>query len=229
MDLKNKVIVITGSSKGLGKGLAKEFIKQGSIVILNGRKKANLNLVSAELNCFAETADVSNEQDLIHLSEQVVKKYGRIDIWINNAGSWLPRASIENTDWKKVHALFEVNFFGTVYGSKTALMQMRKQNSGCIVNILSTGALEGRAGSSGYRSSKYAAAGFTKCLEKEVEGAGISVIAVYPGGMQTNLFDALKPENYKEYMPVEFVAGKIVENLLKNNLQTELIIDKANT
>ncbi len=101
---------------------------------------------------------------------------------------------------------------------------MRKQKSGTIINILSTNALEGRAGSSGYGASKYAAAGFTKSLRKETEGSGIKILSVYPGGMQTNFFDEKKPEAINKYMPYDQVADKIVQNILQNNPEEELII-----
>ncbi|MBI5530899.1 MAG: SDR family oxidoreductase [Candidatus Doudnabacteria bacterium] len=229
MELKNKVIVITGSSKGLGKGLAKAFIQHGSIVVLNGRNKTELDSAAKELNCFALVGDVSKEQELESLKDKVLEKYGKIDVWINNAGFWIPRSTVEDTDWAGVaHKLFEVNFFGTVFGSKVALTQMRRQGSGVIINILSTGALDGREKSSAYRSSKFAAAGFTKCLRRELAGSGISALSIYPGGMKTNLFDAEIPEDFDKYMEVDFVADKILNNLLSDKSEEELIIARPN-
>ena len=72
------------------------------------------------------------------LADFVVKKFGQIDIWINNAGIWLPHLPIEETNWKRAHDLMEVNLFGTVYGSKVALAEMKKKNFGIIINIVST-------------------------------------------------------------------------------------------
>ena len=115
-------------------------------------------------------------------------------------------------DIKRVHDMIEVNLFGTIYGSKAALMQMRKQSEGMIINILSTSALTGRPKSSGYCASKYAVAGFTKSLRLEVEDGHITVVGVYPGGMQTNFFDERKPDNYHEYTDPVDVAQRIVNN-----------------
>ena len=224
MDLKDKVVVITGSSKGLGKEIARVFHEREATVIVSSREDNELKKTVDELNALPIVADVSKRQDIETLAQSVINKYGRIDFWINNAGIWLPHASIEETDWGRVHELIEVNLFGTVYGSRAALIQMKKQRSGTIVNILSTSALEGRSGSSGYSASKWAAAGFTKSLRAEVKDAGIKVISVYPGGMQTNFFDEKKPDNINDYMPVSFVASKIVDNLIKDDLEEELII-----
>ena len=223
MDLKNKIIVITGGSKGLGKALALCFLKYGSKVVICSREGGFKNLESEIIGI---KADVTKENEIKNLAEKVINDFGRIDIWINNAGIWLPHASIEKTDWHKVHDLIEVNLFGTVYGSKASLVQMRKQGFGSIINILSTSALEGRAGSSGYSASKYAAAGFTKSLRKEVDGEKIKVFGIYPGGMQTGLFDEGRPENYAEFMDPNFVAENIVNNLLKKKPEEELIIKR---
>lgn len=116
--------------------------------------------------------------------------------------------------------------FGTIYGSKAALIQMKKQNSGTIVNILSTSALEGRLGSSGYGASKYAALGFTKSLRLEGDESGVKTVAVYPGGMQTHLFDEQRPENYDQYMDPKIVAEKVVANLEQEDPEEELIIKR---
>jgi short-subunit dehydrogenase len=225
MELKNRVAVITGGTKGLGKSLALMLKRKGASVMICSRNKKELRDLSQE-GILAACADVTSEKDLVKISKVVLNKFGKIDLWINNAGIWLPHAPIEQTDWKRAHGLMEVNLFGTVYGSKTALIQMRKRNSGMIVNILSTSALEGRPGSSSYSASKFAANGFTKALREEVKGTGMKVISVFPGGMRTNFFDEKKPDNYSEYMDPEFVAGKIVENIEKDIPEEELVIKR---
>jgi len=160
------------------------------------------------------------------LADFAVKKFGKLDIWINNAGIWLPHKPIEETDWKRAYDLIEVNLFGTVYGSKNALFQMRKQGFGSIVNIISTSGLDGKINETAYCSSKFAVRGFTESLIKEVDGKKIKVIGVYPGGMQTNLFDEKKPKNYKDFMDPNFVAQKIVQNLKLTNPKDKLVIKR---
>ncbi len=226
MELKDKVVVITGSSSGLGKTLAQKFIETDSRVVISSRNSEDLEDVSKELGVTKFVADVTKEEDIKNLAEFAVLKFGRIDIWVNNAGIWIPHDTFENMDLKRVHDMVEVNLFGTIYGSKYAYLQMKKQQQGVIVNIISTSALTGRAGSSGYCASKYAATGFTKSIQLETSGTGIKIIAVYPGGMQTHLFDEKLPKDIDDYMEPSDVADKIIDNLKKPEPELEMIIKK---
>lgn len=224
MKLENKVVVITGANKGLGKELAKTLIAKGALVTVSGRDQRGLEETTKELGAEWFAADVTKENEVSELATAVVAKHGRIDIWVNNAGIWMKHGPITELDTLKLHELIEVNLFGTVYGSKAALIQMKKQRAGTIINILSTSALEGRLGSSGYGASKYAALGFTKSLRLEGNESGVETLAVYPGGMQTHLFDEEKPDNYADYMQPKYVAEKIVSNLELDNPDEELVI-----
>ncbi|MDP2650710.1 MAG: SDR family oxidoreductase [bacterium] len=224
MKIQDKVVVITGSSKGLGKSLACAFAGKGAKVVVNARNKDELMEVVNVIDAFPVVANVTKEKEVLALTDAVIDKYSRIDIWINNAGIWMPHVSIEEMDWKRVHELMEVNLFGTIYGSKAALIQMRKQGSGVIVNIISTSGLQGRPDSSGYCASKYAARGFTESLRAETVNSNIKVIAAYPGGMKTHLFDEQKPSDIDSYMEPEFVADKIIQNLMQDNPEEELIV-----
>jgi short-subunit dehydrogenase len=226
MDLKNKIVVITGSTKGLGKALASVFLNEQAKVIINARSKKELQKVSKEIKAIGCSGDVTKENDMQKIVNFTVKKFGKVDIWINNAGIWLPHKPIEKTDWKRAHNLMEVNLFGTVYGSKIALAQMRKQGFGLIVNIISTSGLNGKVNETAYCASKFAVAGFTKSLAKEVNGRKIKVLGIYPGGMQTNLFDENRPKNYDEFMDPNFVAQKIVQDLKSKKPKEELIIKR---
>jgi len=224
MEIKNKVIVITGGTNGLGSALSNLLLMKGNKIIIADRLiKKNQKRLSEDL-CAIKT-DVTEESDLKKVTAFVVKKFKRIDIWMNNAGVWLPHAPIENINVGKVRFLMDVNFFGTFFGSKYALLQMRKQKEGTIVNILSSSALDGGAGSSGYCASKFAASGFTKCLRLETDKDGISVISVYPRGMRTNFFDEKRPRAYNNFMDPSYVAKKIIRNLESENPKCDLIIN----
>ncbi|MCX6746448.1 MAG: SDR family NAD(P)-dependent oxidoreductase [Candidatus Parcubacteria bacterium] len=224
MKIRNHVIVITGGTKGLGLALKSAFIANGNKVVIAARS-IEKNKNKSDNNFLAIETDVRKEADVKKLAEIVKKKFKRIDIWINNAGIWFPHALIEKTNIKKVHELMEVNFFGTFYGSKYALITMRNQKKGVIVNILSSSALDGGVGSSGYCSSKFAASGFTKCLRLEAANDGINVISVYTRGMKTNFFDKKKPSNYHNFMDPKYVAKKIIENLELKKPMQDLIIN----
>jgi NAD(P)-dependent dehydrogenase (short-subunit alcohol dehydrogenase family) len=210
--MHNKIIVITGAGKGLGKALADLCIARGGQVIAADRN----------------TADVTQEDQVNALMERTIEKYGKIDFWFNNAGVWLPRAPLEEIDVPKAQKLFQVNFFGTFFGMRAATRQMKKQGSGTIVNIISTTAFDGMTGTSGsmYVSSKYALRGLTNSVREELQDTNISVIGVYPGGFKTDLFNDAKPENFDEFMSVESVAEKIIANLEQEKPETQLVIKR---
>lgn len=226
MELKDKVVVITGASRGLGKDLGVVFAQEKAQLVLGVRTANEINELTKNVNGLAIVADVTDEQQIINLAQAAINQFGRIDIWVNNAGIRIPHCPVEELDSARVHAMMEVNFFGTMYGSKAALMQMKKQKSGIIINILSTSALTGRANSSAYCASKYAAVGFTNSLRLEAMAENIKVIGVYPGGMKTHFFDEQRPADYNDYMDPKIVAEKIVENLKSDIMEEDLIIKR---
>ncbi len=227
MKLSQAVVVITGGTKGLGKSLAEGFLKQGAQVVVSARSVVGGG-ENGNPQAWYISGDVTKETDIQHLADEVVDRYGQIDIWINNAGIWLPKMPIATVDMEQAHAMMEVNLFGTVYGSRVALAQMSVQNHGTILNIISNSALSGRPYSALYCASKFAADGFTKSLRLEAKDQNIQVLAVYPGGIKTHLFDAAKPENYDAYMEPEVVVTAIVNNLLTENPVEELILERPN-
>ncbi len=226
MNLYGKVVVVTGASKGLGAELTKMLAKEGAKLVACARNERELKEVAKATGATAITVDVSDENQVKKLAEAAVQKFGRIDIWINNAGTWLPHATAEDMDMKRVKEMIDTNLFGTMYGSREALKQMKKQKHGTIINIVSSSGLEGRAGSSGYAASKFGATGFTRSIRLETVNLGVKVIGVYPGGMKTTIFDEKKPENYGEFMNTGEVAKKIVENLKQDQPQEEQILKR---
>ena len=224
MNLKDKVVVITGSSRGLGEALAREFSEEKARVVISCIKVNDLKKLAKKVDAFPIVADVTKEIAIRKVAQTVIKKYGRIDIWINNAGVWLPYMLAEKLNMKRVQKLFAVNVFGLIMGSQAALKQMKKQRSGSIINIISISALSGRPKSSAYCASKFAADGFTKSIR--MENKTIRVVGVYPGKMKTHLFDESKQFDFHTFMDPTYVAQKIVENLKKKSPKDELIIRK---
>ncbi len=222
--MENKAVVITGASRGLGKAIAEAFAFKKAKVIISSRDKKDLEQVAEEINATAIVADVTKENEVIELVQKVISQFGKIDIWINNAGIWLPSGPVEEVDMKRAHDIFEVNLFGTAYGSRAILPQMKKQGYGIIVNIVSTAALQGRPNQTMYSASKHAEKGFTDSLREEVKGTGISVIGIYPGGIKTNLFDEQKPKEFDDFMLPESIAEKIIENLEKPKPEIEMVL-----
>lgn len=222
--MKDKVVVITGASRGLGKALAELFSREGCRVVVSATTKELLDKLAKRINGYAIQADVRDESQLFRLADQTFKRFGRIDIWVNNAGVRIPHSKLEEIDWARAHNMMEINYFGTAYGTKAALKYMKNQKSGVIVNILSTSALQGRAMSSAYAASKYAAKGFTDAMRSEVRDDGIIMIGVCPGGMKTDFFNEQIPEDYDKYMNASTVAEKIIDNIKRDKPEEEQII-----
>src|SRR3989344_7982702 len=135
MNLKSKVVVITGSTGGLGKALASEFISEQAKVVINGHSVKKLREVSEEIGAVSCAGDVTKESDMQKLANFAVKKLGKIDIWINNAGIGMEHCPIEKINSKQAYEVMKVNFFGTFFGSRSAIKYMKKQKHGTVINI----------------------------------------------------------------------------------------------
>ena len=226
MNLKNKVIVITGGSQGFGKALAESFISEESRVVISSNDTEALEEVSKELPVDTFLADVTSIEDVRKLGEYVFDKYKGIDIWVNNAGIQIAPSLMEDVDIQKLHNLFDINFFGYFYGCQVALSYMKKKGSGLIININSTAGLEGKSEISAYSSSKFAIKGLTESIREEIKDSDIKIYGVFPGGMQTDIYKEKYPADLKEYMEVEPVAKKVIENLKAEKPERDLIIKR---
>ena len=223
--MENKVIVITGGSRGLGKAIAENFAVRKAKVVISGRDREALEQVSKETGAISVVADITRENEVSELAEKAVSPNSERSISGSTMpGVWLPSGPLEEVDMKRAHDIFEVNVFGTMYGSRIALSRMKKQGYGTIVNIVSTAALQGRPNQTIYSASKFAERGFTDSLREEIKGTGITVIGIYPGGIKTNLFDEQKPKEFDDFMSPESIAEKIAANLGKAQPETEVIL-----
>ena len=211
--MENKIVVITGASRGLGKAMAEAFAAKKAKVIISARDKEELEKLGKEIDATAIVGDVTKEADMQNLVSNTLVKFGKIDIFINNAGIWQPRASVEEVDMEQAHRLIEVNLFGTAYATRAVLPCFRKQGQGVLVNIVSTSALSGRPNSSMYAASKWAARGFTDSIKEELKETGIKVVGIYPGGIKTHLFDEKAPAEFDDFMAPEYAAEKIIEHI----------------
>lgn len=225
MQLKDKTIVITGGTKGLGRAMAEAFVKEGANVVVCARREEDLKDLPEGINGIK--ADVTKEEELKNLANATLEEFGQIDIWVNNAGLWMSHSFIEDFDMNKVRNMMDVNVIGTINGSRVAIRSMKEKGFGTIVNIISTAALSERPTLSTYCASKWAVNGFTKSIRAEDRESHISILSVFPGGIKTDIFGDNKPNDYDTYMEPSFVADKIVENLKKENPEEELIIKRS--
>lgn len=226
MILKDKIIVITGASQGFGKALAKAFKQENAQVIISSHDKENLEQTAKELSVDRFLANVTLFDNVKKLGEYALEKYGKIDFWINNAGIQIAPSFVEDVDIKKLHNLFEINFFGYFYGCQIALSLMKKQKNGVIVNINSTAGLDGKPEISAYSSSKFAIKGLTESIRKEVKDLDIKILGVFPGGMQTDIYKEKYPNDLRDYMEVNSVVEKVITNLKSENLEIDFIIKR---
>jgi len=180
--LKNKVVIITGASSGIGRALAKEFAAKGARLSLGARRTELLEELQQELpetEILITKTDVSDENDCRALIEETIKRFGQIDVLINNAGISM-RAIFEEVDTKVIRQLMDVNFFGTVYCSKFALPYLLK-TKGSLVGVISIAGYVGLPGRTGYSASKFAIRGFLDTVRIENLKKGLHVLVAAPG------------------------------------------------
>jgi len=180
--MKDKVVVITGASSGIGRALAKEFASRGACLSLGARRTELLEELKSELpesDILVLKTDVSREDDCRLLIEKTIKQFGRIDILINNAGISM-RAIFEDVDLKVIRQLMDVNFYGTVYCSKFALPHLLR-TKGSLVGVISIAGYVGLPGRTGYSASKFAIRGFLDTVRIENLRKGLHVLVAAPG------------------------------------------------
>lgn len=224
MNLAQKVVVITGGSRGIGKALAAACVAQHATVIVIGHNAAELQASAAEIGAEAVVADVTDFAALERAAQDIAKQYTGIDLWINNAGIQIAPTPAEDVSIEKLQQLFAVNFFGYFYGCKAVLPIMKQQGSGVIVTINSTAGLSGKPGLSAYCASKFAVKGMSEAIRAELADSGVKLYEVFPGGVQTDIYHEQVPADFTEYMPVAHVVDKVMANLTAAGPEPDLII-----
>lgn len=179
--MKNKVVVITGASSGIGKALATTYAKSGAKLVLGARRLDRLESLASELDtetiCVA--TDVTKEQDCKQLIDSAVDHFGKIDVLINNAGISM-RALFEDLELDVLKNVMDVNFWGTVYCTKYALPHII-ETKGSIVGVISIAGYVGLPGRTGYAASKFAVRGFLDTVRIENLHKGVHVLVAAPG------------------------------------------------
>jgi short-subunit dehydrogenase len=225
---KDKVVIITGASSGIGEATAREFAQNGSKVVLAARTESKLYEITKEINSIGGEAlfvrtDVSIEADCKKLIEKTIEKYGRIDILVNNAGLSM-RASFLDVDVKVLHQLMNVNFWGTVYCTKFALPYLI-ESKGSLIGVSSVAGFHGLPGRTGYSASKFAIHGFLETIRIENLRKGLHVMIIAPGFTSTEIRkhaltangeeQGESPRNEKALMSPEYVAKWVLKGIRK--------------
>ncbi|WP_291381431.1 MULTISPECIES: 3-hydroxybutyrate dehydrogenase [Achromobacter] len=193
--LKGKVALVTGSTSGIGLGIATAFAEQGADIVLNGfGDAAEIEKLRAELaakhgvKVIYDGADLSKGAAVRELVDNTVRQLGRIDILVNNAGIQ-HTALIEDFPAEKWDAILALNLSAVFHGTAAALPHMKKQGSGRIINIASAHGLVASASKSAYVAAKHGVVGFTKVTALETAGQGITANAICPGWVRTPLVE----------------------------------------
>ena len=180
--MKDKVVIITGASSGIGRALAYEFAARGALLVLAARRIDRLEKIKQDLPqtaILAVQADVSLEHDCRELIDQAVSHFGKIDVLVNNAGISM-RALFADTEISVIKKLMDVNFWGTVYCTKSAFPYLLK-SGGTVVGVISIAGYVGLPARTGYSASKYAIRGFLDALRIENLKTGLHVLVAAPG------------------------------------------------
>jgi NADP-dependent 3-hydroxy acid dehydrogenase YdfG len=234
MKLKDKVAIITGASKGLGRAVAIKLARQGCKVVLLARTKENLDKVKRAIvqkggQALSIPCDVTKPSQVKQAVNQVENKWRKVDFLICAAGIWYKMKPIEQATDREVDEVTDIDFKGVVNAVRFVLPLMRKSNKGHIINISSQSGVRAKKGQSLYCGAKFAVKGFTDSLKLDLENTNIRVSGVYPSGMNTQMFaKAGEIFSSKGFMKVEDIADIILFILTrpKNISLEEVWIEK---
>ncbi len=202
LELCGKVVIVTGGTAGIGKAAVKEFLREGAFCAVCGRNKEKIDAFVKEMPeryTLAMQADVSDKLQMEKFAKTVFGKFGRIDVWVNNAGVDIKKSFMDYTDedWDQIQG---INLKGIWDCCRIAASYMIKQNSGVIINISSYASKIPHAGGAIYAASKAGVSSLTKTLAAELAPYHIRVVGIIPGMIKTGISEENIRENGKEYV-----------------------------
>jgi len=216
MLLQNKVALITGAGRGIGRAIALAFAAEGADLVLCARTGAQVQAVGEEVRgrgrrCLARAADVARAEDVERVVAEAVREFGRIDILVNNAGISRDKPFVDTSldDWQETLA---VNLYGVVHCLRAVLPGMLSRGSGSIINIASGAGQRGLPGNSAYSAAKAAVIALSRALADEVAPQGIRVNVISPGPIKTEMLAASPLQSFLlkgnvRMLPPDDVAG----------------------
>lgn len=226
--MKDKIVIVTGGSSGIGLACAEIFAREGARVVITGRNSKRLSeaedqLKGKGLSVLAITGDAASEADNQRIASETVAVFGGIDILINNAGISM-RALFEDLDLKVFQQVMDINFYGTVYATKYCLPHILK-SKGSIIGISSINGYRGTPARTAYTASKFAMQGFLEALRTEVMKKGVHVLVACPGFTASNIRNAAltadgsqqgeSPRDEGKMMTAEEVAESVLKAVKK--------------
>jgi NAD(P)-dependent dehydrogenase (short-subunit alcohol dehydrogenase family) len=212
MDVKDKVVVVTGAASGIGLGLATRFAKEGAHVVLSDLRQEASERFAAPIGAFPVAADVGKEEDVANLVAKTVERFGRIDLFVSNAGIAIDGGvEITTEQWQKI---ININLMSEVWAAKYALPHMLEQGSGYLLNTASAAGLLVIFDTVSYTVTKHAAIGFTEWLAAMYKDKGIGVSVLTPAAVLTPILDGkLDTPEGRGAITTEQLADIVMEGL----------------
>ena len=214
--MKNKICLITGATRGIGRSIVKRLLESGAIVCATSSNSQNLSNLKNDFDQYKENlhtfiADLSSTSDVNNLCESVSKKIGDIDILINNAGV-LHLESLENSSDELLRKSFEVNFFAPFALTRFFSKSMVEKKQGCIINICSSSSYTGGGAPEHciYASTKHALLGFSRALDEELRSSNIRVGTISPAGVSTDMMGDRADLDHTSFMTADEVAAGVM-------------------
>lgn len=212
MNLHDKVVLVTGGSSGIGLSTAIALKEKGAKVIITARGKDKLEKASVENDLTGYVSDVSKEDEVKQLFENIIEKFGTLDVLINNAGFGYYDL-LENVDVEKFNNVLQTNVIGAALAAKEASKIFKENNGGDIINIASTAATKGYAGGTSYVATKFALRGMTECWRAELRPHNIRVILINPSEVQTDfVVNSGRPK--REFNPTKLLSEDIAHSII---------------
>jgi 3-oxoacyl-[acyl-carrier protein] reductase len=212
--LQNKVALVTGAGRGIGKAIAVALAKAGCRIVLTARTTVQLELVESEIGTnggetLSITSDLTRDEEIYRLIAEAERAYGLVDILINNAG-WGRKSTIIRANLNDWDQTLRVNLRAPMLLTKMVLPGMIERNFGAVINISSISGKSGEAGSSAYAASKFGLIGFTQSLYEEVREHGIKVSVLLPGFVDTPMIPPVKHLDRSKMIRPEDVADAVL-------------------
>ena len=205
MKLKNKIALVTGGSKGIGRGISKVFLNEGAKVIICARNEDQLKITENKLKNNAHLsslrADLTNPNDITLIKEYISRNYGKLDILVNNASILGLNTKIEDYPEEIWNKVIDINLNAQFYITKALIPLLKKSENASIINVSSTVGRQGRAKWGAYSVSKFGIEALTQILAQELEEFNIRVNSVNPGGTRTDMRAAAVPGEDPKTLP----------------------------
>lgn len=200
MNVKNKNVFVTGSTRGIGLAIAHRFASLGANVVLNGRSEISAELIDSfkdyQVKVIVISGDVSQFDDAKRMVDEAIAKLGSVDILVNNAGITNDKLMLKMTE-ADFESVLKVNLTGAFNMTQSVLKPMTRARQGAIINLSSVVGLTGNVGQANYAASKAGLIGFTKSVAREVAARGVRVNAIAPGFIESDMTDEI-PEKMQE-------------------------------